>query len=194
MKFILSAQLSPSGPFGVPQDKYIVVPTETGRELYCPAVDTLLAKVVGHSLMSVYRRDDEAIRETLKVDEFKVRFSDNYVCIEVEPDNDQNPLSRCLEFLERFLIRLSVLLRRPFNYDILGLTDEQNRRYSTTPKTIFLTNVTMYNLGQLRQAIHAAAEASRALDDRMNRASQYFEHTLFLYEKRQELASMNAAL
>ena len=71
---------------------------------------------------------------------------------------------------------------------LAGLADEQNRRYPTTPETILLANVTMYNLGQLRQAIHAAAEASRALDDRMNRASRYFAQTLFLYEKRQELA------
>jgi hypothetical protein len=188
MKFTLSAQLSPSGPFGVPQDKYVVVPTGTGREIYSPAVDTLLAKVVGHGSMSIYRRDDEAIRETLKVDEFTIRFSDNYVFIEVESHNGQNALSRCLEFLERFLIQLSVHLRRPFSYDILGLTDEQNRRYLATPETISLTTVTTYNLDDLRQAIHAAAEASSALDDRMNRASQYFEHALFLYEKRQELA------
>jgi hypothetical protein len=93
MKFTLSAQLSPSGPFGVPQDNYIVVPTGTGREFYSPAVGTLLEKVVGHGSMSIYRRDDETIRETLKVDEFNVRFSDNYVFIEVESDNAQNVLS-----------------------------------------------------------------------------------------------------
>jgi hypothetical protein len=137
--------------------------------------------------MSVYRRDDEAIQETLNVDGTKVRFADNYVFIDVESDNDRNALSQCVELLERFLIQLSVLLRRSFSYDILGLTDEQGRRYPATPG-IFFTHTTVYNLGQLRQAIHAAVEASRALDDRMNRASQYFEHAVFLYEKRQELA------
>jgi hypothetical protein len=137
--------------------------------------------------MSVYRCDDEAIRETLKVDEFSVRFSDNYVFIEVESDDAQNALSRCLEFLERFLIQFSVLLRRSFNYDILGLTDEQNQRYPATPQILF-TNFAVYDLDQVRQAIHAAADASSVLDDRMNRASQYFEHAVFLYEKRQELA------
>lgn len=131
MKFTLLAQLSPSGLFGVPQDKYVVVPTETGAKFYGPIFDIRLAKIVGRGSLSVYRRDDEAIRETLEVDEFKVRFSDNYVFVEVESDNDRNALSRCLEFLERFLIQLSALLCRSFSYDILGLTDERNRRYPT---------------------------------------------------------------
>jgi hypothetical protein len=77
MEFTLSAQLSPSGPFGVPQDKYAVVPTGTRRELHSPVIDRRLRKVVGHGSMSVYRRDDEAVRESLQVDEFKMRFSDN---------------------------------------------------------------------------------------------------------------------
>lgn len=189
MKFTLSAQLSPSGPFGIPQDNYIVIPAGTGRKFHAPPVDTRLGKVVGQSSMSVYRRDDEAIRETLRVDEFTIRFSDNYVFIEMDSDNVQNARDRCVEFLERLLIQLSVLLRRPFSYDVLGLTDEEGRGYPATAENLIsLTTVTAYDLSQLRQVIHMAAEASRALDDRMNRASQYFEHAIFLYEKRQELA------
>jgi hypothetical protein len=141
MKFTLSAQLSPSGPFGVPQDKYTVVPTETRREFPSPIIDRRLRKVVGHGLMSVYRRDDEAIRESLQVDEFKMRFSDNYVFIELESDNDRDALSRCEEFLERFLIQLSVRMRHSFSYEILGLTDEQGHRYPI-PKFIHLMNTT----------------------------------------------------
>lgn len=186
MKFTLSAQLSPSGPFGVPQDKYTVVPTEPRREFHGPVLDTRLGKIVGYGSMSAYRGDGEAIRETLKVDKFEVRLSDNYVFIEVESDDNRDALSQCQEFLDRFLIQLSVRLRRSFSYEILGLTDEQNQRYST-PVVMHLINTTTYNLDQLRQAIHAAAEASKSLDDRLDRASQYFEHAIFLYEKRQEL-------
>jgi hypothetical protein len=101
MKFTLSAQLSPSGrPFGVPQDKYIVVHAGTGHKFY----SQLLTHCWKKSLITApYRFIDVTMKSsgrTLKLDELNLRFSDNYVFIEVESDNAQDALSRCLEFLE----------------------------------------------------------------------------------------------
>jgi hypothetical protein len=187
MKFTLSAQLSPSGEFGVPQDKCIVVPAASKVTIHHPVIDLFLRKVAGHGSMSVYRRDDEAIRESLQVDEFKIRFSDNYVFVELESDNYQDALERSQKFLERFTIQLSVRLRRSVSYEIFGLIDEEKRRYSI-PEFFDFGSVATYSLSRLREAIHAAAELSGSVDESLARASQYFEHAVFLYEKRTGLA------
>lgn len=187
VKYTLTVKISPSAPFGVPQDGYTVAPAEAGVELFSDALDSVLGKVVGHGSLSRYRSDSDAIRETLTVGEFELTIADNFGFISVEAESYQDALEGIKAFVERFLVQLAVRQRRSFDYEILGLVDSNRQRYPATP-TLFTTRATMYNLQELREAIREAVATSSATDERLERASQYFEHAAFLFEKRQDLA------
>jgi hypothetical protein len=166
MKFTLSTKLSPSAPFGVPEDGYTVVPATPNRQVISGAIDSTLGKVVSQG---------------------SLRIDDNFAFVSTEEEDFREALARSKDFLERFLIQLSVRLCRSFSYEILGLAGEDGQRYPSVP-TLFSTRVTTYNIQELREAMSEAAATCKAADERLERASQYFEHAAFLFGKRQDLA------
>ncbi len=188
MKFEIAFKISPSGPFGVPEDGRTVVPSAPGEYIGDSYHARSMTKV-GHGTLSQYRHPDEAIRESFEVASVQVRVQDNFAFLKVDAETPGGAYDKGQMVLEVFLQHLAVDQRRPFSYEVLYAESEDGKTYPP-PRLVTMTSVTMYNLGSLRESIRKAQRFASIDDDRLQRALQYFEHALFLYEARNEISNM----
>lgn len=185
-RFTLTVKLSPSALFGVPQEGSTVLPATRSTEFFLPSFNGLFGTITGHGTLSKYRSDEESVQDKFKAGLIELDFDDNFLSLSLESDDYEAARGTLIAFLDHFLIQLSVRLKQPFDYEILGLADDKDQKYPV-PKVISLAQVSTYNLDQIREVTKAAILVSGAVDDQLDRASQYFEHATFLFNQRQLL-------
>jgi len=188
MRFEVAFKISPSGLFGVPEDGRTVMPSVPGEYLGDPYHTRSMTKV-GHGTLPQYRHPDEAIKESFEIGSVQVRVEDNYAFLKVDAENPKDAYDRAQAAMEVFLQHLAVDQQRPFSYELLYSESEDGKAYPP-PRIVTMSSVTMYNLGSLRESIRNARRFTSITDERLQRALQYFEHAVFLFEARNEVSNV----
>jgi hypothetical protein len=186
MKFEITFAIYPEGVFGVPEERGTVLPARAGTYTGAP-IRTATLTIVGYGSLSEYRQEYEAIALPLHLGNIEGRIQDNFMFFQTEAITYREAYDTVVHVLERFLQHLSVNQRRPFTYKPLIIEAEDGKLYPV-PKILSLGRVTHYNLGQLCKDIQEAETACFVQDAILDRALQYFEHALLLYEKRSQIA------
>jgi tetratricopeptide (TPR) repeat protein len=186
MKFNITFKISPSGLFGVPEEGWTVLPPS---EITSPALDTKTGLVLGYGSLSKYREEDNAINLSFTLGNVQVRIQDNFFFLEVDSNTSNDAYSIVLQALETFLQHLTLDQARPFTYEALIIESEDGQLYRI-PTIITLGNNAVYDLDKLRQDIQAAEASYHLQDSKLERALQYFDHALFISEKRKQIADI----
>jgi hypothetical protein len=177
-------ELSPEGVFGVPQEGTTVVPAEL-QETYSDTFTNTALKI-GHGTLSQYRSPENALRMNLDLGSCTATIEDNYITVSTEADDQSTAYRRAIPPLESLLAHLAVDLRHTFSYRPVEMRDADGAPYRVPLTTYF--QVTKYKLDQVADALTVAATVAALADPTLDRALHYFEHALFLYARRRELA------
>jgi hypothetical protein len=177
-------ELSPEGVFGVPQEGVTVVPAKL-KETFSDT-DSNTAVRVGHGTLSQYRSPEQAIRMNLDLGSCTARIEDNFITISIEADDHSTAYQRTIPPLESLLAHLAVDLRHTFSYRPVEIRDADERPYPLPIRLGF--QLTHYKLDQVADALTTAATVAALADPTLDRALHYFEHALFLFSRRGELA------
>jgi hypothetical protein len=185
LKYRIIFELSPEGVFGVPQEGTTVVPAELQESFSDTFTNTGLR--VGHGTLSQYRSPDLAVRMNLDLGSCTARIEDNFITVSIEADDHATAYQRVIPPLESLLAHLAVDLRHTFSYRPVEMRDADERPYRV-PVRLDLLQLTHYKLAQVADALTTAATVAALADLTLDRALHYFEHALFLYARRRELA------
>jgi hypothetical protein len=112
---------------------------------------------------------------------------DNFITVVVEADDHSTAYRQVIPPLESLLAHLAVDLRYTFSNRPIEMRDEADRPYRV-PVRMDLLQLTRYNLTQVADALTSAASVAALADPTLDRALHYFEHALFLFARRRELA------
>jgi hypothetical protein len=186
MKFEVTFAIYPEGVFGVPEEGGMVLPARAGTYTGVP-IHMATLTVVGYGSLSEYRQENEAVRHPLHLGNVQGRIQDNFIFLQVDATTYIEAYDMVVQAIEKFLQHLSVNQRRPFTYKPLIIEAEDGKHYPV-PKMLSLGRVTHYHLEQLSKDIQEAEAACFVQDTLLDRALQYFEHALLLYEKRGQIA------
>jgi hypothetical protein len=143
---------------------------------------------VGYGSLSEYRPDEGAIDQPLRLGPVLGHIRDNFITLEVRAESHQLAFTVALDAIDSFLQHLSVSQNRLFEFKPLILQAKGGATYRV-PILGTLASVTHYHVDSLRQDIEHSQEFCVLNDTRLLRALGYFEHALFLFEKRGEFAS-----
>ncbi len=187
MKFQFTFAISPSGVFGVPEEGRTVLPA--GTEYIGDAIDTVTWTRAGYGSLPEYRRADEAIALPLSLGNVQGQIQDNFMSLQVEVNSYTEAYSTVTQTLEKLLQHLSVSQSRQFTYQPLTIISEDGKVYPI-PTSFTIASVTHYHLEQLKRDIQEAETFCTLQDTRLERALQYFDHALFLYELRTQVVDV----
>ena len=186
MKFTVIFEIYPPGQFGVPENAKTVIPggsgSYTGDTFYRPTMTR-----VGYGVISRYREENEAVSLKFYLGDIVVSLKDNFATLTFEASGSGKAYSVSTAAIDRFLQHLSLNMQQLFSYKALVMEGEQGKVYPL-PKAVTIASVTMYDLDRLRSEIENATKSFQRLDPVLDRALQYYEHALYLYEKRTEIA------
>jgi hypothetical protein len=185
MKFEMTFEISPPGVFGVPEDGRTVLPARPG-EYIGEAIHTATLTRVGYGSLSEFRREEEAITLPLNLRNVQGRMQDNFIFLQIDASTYREAYDRVVQVLEIFLQHLSLSQTRSFTYKPLIIESEDGRIYPV-PKVVTISAVTSYNLEHMKQTIQEAEAFCSFQDSVLERALQYFDHALLLYEKRGQI-------
>lgn len=169
----------------MPQEGVTVLPAGP-REFPTDAYTNTAVKI-GHGILSIYRTEEEALRESCTVEDSDLRIKDNFMTITVEAGSPGEAYQVAVNRLEAFLAHLAIAIRRVFSYQAVYFVDASGATYPP-PIVKNLITVTTYNLKALGERVRTAAGFASVSDARLERALHYFEHALFLYEGRGQIA------
>ena len=187
LKFKLIFELSPSAPFGVPQESYIVRPTKT-EEIFGSSYHTHNMVKTGHGTMSLFREEKEAINLSMKLNNCLAEVRDNYLSIIVESEEVNGVYKKVTDLVDEYLQHLTISQNRLFKYKALVLESDDGQNYKL-PKTVRMGSFTTYNLKKLKKDLLKSAKMMSMSDDKLKRALFYFEHSLLLYDARDSIVS-----
>jgi len=182
MKFTITLEIQPSGLFGVPENTKTVLPAGPGKFRGDIFHNPTLTKV-GYGVLSQYRSEKEAINIKLNLGKIKANLQDNFIFMELEADTSGEAYNNAILILNQFLQHLSLSMKRLFSYKSLLIEGEENKVYPL-PKYFTLASVTGYNLKHLRNEIENTAKVFQLSDPLFDKALQYYEHALYLFENR----------
>ena len=188
MKFEITFEISPAGVFGVPEEGGTVLPARAGTYTGV-SIHTATLTIVGYGSLSEYRQENEAIALPLHLGNVEGRVQDNFIFLHVDANTSTEAYDMVVQALEKFLQHLSVNQRRPFTYKPLIIESEDGKLYPV-PKVLSLGRVTHYHLEQLSKDIQEAETACFVQDVVLDRALQYYEHAILLYERRGQIADV----
>jgi hypothetical protein len=184
LQYRIIFELSPEGVFGVPQEGTTVVPAEL-EETFSDAITNTALKV-GHGTLSQYRTPDDALQMELDLGSCTASIEDNFITVILEAEDHSTAYQRAIPPLESLLAHLAVDLRHTFSHRPIEIRDAQGRPYRVPVRMDF--QVTLYKLDQVADAFNTAATVAALADPTLDRALHYFEHALFLFARRRELA------
>lgn len=189
MKFQVTFEIHPSGPFGVPQDGVTVVPTqEGGGELFGDTYHTKTMTRVGYGSLPEYRKDNQAINSSIKLGDVQISLRDNFASVDVEASSASEAYEKAAQTIGRFLQHLSLSQGRLFTFQPL-INESADGKVFPVPTYKQIASVTVYDLTRLRDDIEQAQHYYDLSDQRLERALLYFAHARFLFEKHIEIAS-----
>ncbi len=187
MKFIAGVEIQPSAQFGVPQDDTIVVPA--GTNITSAAIHTSSGTRFGHGTLSRFRDENIAIRKTLKILGLDCRLQDNFIHITLEAERGREAYDGIVDALDRFTKHLTLSMGHLFSYKVLFVESESRELYNL-PRLITMISGTNYDLEHVSSKIDEAERMSALEDPVLNRALQYYEHAMFLFDRRNQIADL----
>lgn len=187
MEFRLIFEISPSGPFGVFQEGYIVRPAKAGEIIGSTFHARTIVKT-GHGSMSLFREEDEAINLSMKFDNCLAEVRDNYLSIIIESEKVADVYKKVTDLVDEFLQHLTITQNRLFKSKALVFESEDGQNYQL-PKTVNFGLFTTYNLRKIKKDLLESSTMINISDDKLKRALFYFEHSLLLYEARDSIVS-----
>ena len=190
MKFIAGVEIQPSGPFGVPQKGTIVVPGAPGgtTNMTSAPIHTGSMTQVGHGTLSRFRDEAKAIQKNLSIMDLTCRLHDNFLNISLDASRGGEAYDKIVEALDRFMKHLTLTTGELFSYKILFIEGENRVQYNLPRK--FEIAVTMYDLDHLSNNIETAEKMSALSDPILDKALQYYEHSMFLYDRRAKITGI----
>jgi hypothetical protein len=191
----MTFELAPTGPFGLPEEGKTVIgsrPGDTGPlSIYSPVVDSRAFVIVSQGTLSNYRSPADAIDEKVKLGRSSGTLHDNFLNLEVESPTSKEALNAASEEIDRFLRRLTLNQGRAFSWKLLVLEDETGQIYPLSQR-VELGAMTFYNTAKFAEAIEDAQTDLGKSDERLERALEYYEHAVFLYENRLTIAPLQS--
>jgi hypothetical protein len=195
MRFRLTFELAPTGPFGLPEERKTVIgskPGDTGPvTVTSPVADSRAFVIVRHGTLSNYRSPDDAIDVTVTLGRSTGKLRDNFMFLEVDAPTAEDARKIAAEEVDKFLRRLTLSQGRAFSSKLLVLEDETNKVYPLS-KVLELGNMTFYNTAKFAEDIQDAQLDLGKNDERLERALEYYEHAVFLYENRMAIAPLQS--
>lgn len=188
MKFTIIFEIYPPGQFGVPENGKTVIPAGPGSYIGDTFHRATMTRV-GYGTLSCYRDENERISLTLNLGDISATIKDNFATFIIEANSPGEAFDIAVKAIDRFLQHLSLNMHQLFYYNILVMEDEQGKIYPV-PKEVIMVSVTMYNLDRLIGEIENAAKFFQLSDPILDKALQYYEHSLYLYEKRTEIVDV----
>jgi len=80
MMYTITLSVIPTSDFGLPQEGYVVVPTDVGP-IYGPALDTATGQLVGYGTLSAYRKEADRINASFSLEHSGIEMIDaNIFC------------------------------------------------------------------------------------------------------------------
>jgi len=180
----------PAGIFGVPQDNKTIIPSQQG-EYYSDSFHKRNMKRVSYGTLSEYRSPSDAIEMSIHLGKSQATIKDNYISVVVEAESFDEAFQKVKNELDRFCQHLSLKQRRIITYKNVIIEDDTGKAYTVGGSIVGLS-VTMYNLKNLRQNITEVEKYHTIIDERLQKALDYYEQALLLYEKRQQIAEISS--
>jgi len=190
MKYFITFELQPSGTFGVPEGNKTVIPSG----LKSVVGDTFHRRTmtrVGYGTLPLFRHDKEAINLTFDLGTLKAHLRDNFITLEIESNSHSEAYNLAVTALDKFLQHLSLGLKTLFSFNPILFIDETDKIY-LIPKTTSMATVTMYNLSCVSKEIERAANIFPISDALIEKALEYYEHALFLFDNSLKLVDVNS--
>ena len=188
MKFIASVEIQPSGPFGVPAGDAIVVPGGTSNILSAPLHARSMTKV-GHSSLSRFREDSKAVKKNLRIMDLTCVLQDNFLNIKLDASRGKEAYDKIVHSLDRFMKHLTLTTGQLYSFKVLFVEAENGSLYPL-PRRVNMMSLVGYDLDRLGSDIDTAEKMSSLSDPVLERALQYYEHSLFLFEKRGQITDI----
>ncbi len=188
--YMLTFEISPPGVFGLPEEGITVLPGVAGS-IYSDSIHTATGIRAGYGTLPQYREEDEAINESVALDGFHADIKDNFLVLTVDALDHREAQKKGIQSVDRFLQHLSVSARRVFTFRLL-ICDTPTGETFPVPTLVGLAHVTTYDLPGLVSNIKEAESYASFVDQRLQRALEYYEHAQLLYERRGSIADMTS--
>ncbi len=179
--FKVTFRISPAACFGLPHDGHRVLPA--GSKYVSDTLDTVSGQLVGYGTLSRFREVSEAINEEVRIEESKGQLRDNYLSLEVDADTYSRAYAAAMKAVDTFLGHLAVAQKRRFECEGLFI-ESSDGKLRNAPKPVRIMAVATYDLAKLRQNVIDAQRFTALEDSVLERALDYFDHALYLYEQR----------
>lgn len=187
--FAVTFELGPHGIFGLPEPDTTVVPG--GSEVISRVIAEGTDQFVGHGTLSKFRPDEAALDVGVDFGKSHLQIRDNYLTVYVDAASDSGEAwERAQGIVERYLQHVSLAIGRTVRARGLTITLPDGRMIKA-PWLVSWLRLTTYNLGQMNDALLEAGEFGSLSDDRLNRALEYYDLALTLFEGRERLADIN---
>lgn len=181
-------EIAPSGAFGLPQDGVTVVsgPREGTGDIYRRIGPDFVR--AGYGELSEYRRPEDALCLSIRLPGAHVKIRDNFASVSLEATDTGEAMRAAISTLDKYLRHLMIEEPRPFSVKPLFAETDDGQAARAPFGSTTLANVTGYDLAALREHMEEAATFADLVDERLDRALDYFSHALFLYSKRMGIA------
>lgn len=189
MEFEIIFKIDPASAFGLPENDITVVPTKEGNQIHGPALHRKSGKHVGVGTLSDYRKDENALKVSLDLDNTTLRFEDNTVFITIEAENSTSAFQQSTNVLEDFLRHLTLETGRVFEYECLIIQDRDDNIYNV-PEIIQHFKMSSYNISELKKSVLNAGKFYEYKNEKLIRSLQYYKHALLLFDKRNQITDL----
>lgn len=188
MKFQITLEITPAGPFGVPQDGVTVLRGKEGGQYFGDIYHTATKIRVGYGYLPEYRTEEEGIDFSFALGNSQIHLHDNFAFVETEADTSREAYNQATKEIGKFLQHLSVSHGGLFTYRPLIIESDDGKLFPV-PEYGTMGTVTIYNLERLLQDITDAQRYHNLSDQRLERALGYLGHARFLFAKRIQIAN-----
>lgn len=175
----MTFEIYPSGPFGLPQDGTVVVPSTLTR-FHGPTLDRATGLVAGHETLPIYRSESNSVSVSLNLSGALARIHDNYLFLTVTAETPTQALSDALA-RAGLLMRIVGVDRGELFYARVQSVVDESLKAHPLPAIVPMGSFTFYDTGYLSRQFQAAAESAANCDDRLRRALLYFQNAAWLF-------------
>lgn len=188
MRFTARYLLSPPGYFGLPEDGFLVVPAQPGRQIQAGWLDTRTGTLVTHGTLPEYRKEEDKLTVSARGDGRTISLADNFLTVQQDGDDPNTVAAEVGQFVDLLTQGLGLHLGHVVSASLVSFTDESGMPAVRSPLQIPLMNARLYNLVELREFAAASLEWALSADERARKSLSYFESALILRDFGRNLA------
>jgi hypothetical protein len=180
MKYTITFNVIPTGDFGLPQEGYVVVPTDVGP-IHGPSLDPATGQLVGYGTLSVFRKEADGISMAFPLGDSRIEIIDANVFCHVDAPGWMEAFRTAMNEVGHFL-RLLAAYRGMFYWARPVSNVDADLKSFRVPDPIGLGSYKIYDLDGLRTALSNAAGMVRLQDERLAKAILYLQNALLLQD------------